>query len=91
MEQELYDAYAKVAAGLGRTVADLMRDALREGLVWVDVLGVMVDQAAAGDVAAMQQAFAAMLNKQQSMLDVARERLAAEASALEVERGVSVS
>ncbi len=87
LDDDVYQAYHKVAVFMRRSVADLMREALAEGMSTMHALGAIIDQAVAGDVEAMQRVMAAMLDMHQGALDLARDTLAAQATTLDHKPG----
>jgi hypothetical protein len=89
LDDDVFEAYNKVAVFFRRSVADLMREALGAGVPTMQALGLMIDQAVAGDVEAMQRVMGAMLDMHQGSLDLAREFLAADVTTVDDKSGLA--
>lgn len=71
MDQETYDAYAKVAAFFNRSTADMMRESLQSGLQVMLALGAIIDQANAGNKEAAEQLFDTFWKMTRGQLEMA--------------------
>jgi hypothetical protein len=78
IDEDLYDAYEKVASFFNRSVADFMREALQGGVPTMHTLGVMIDRAKAGDKQAVQELFNSLLAMHEGTIINARATNSAE-------------
>ncbi len=85
MEQETYDAYAKVAAFFNRSTPDMMRESLQSGLQVMHALGAIIDQANAGNKEAAEQLFDTFWKMTRGQLEMAELTTSATIAASKVE------
>jgi hypothetical protein len=78
MDEDLYNAYEKVANFFNRSVADFMREALQGGLPTIHTLGAMIDRAKAGDKEAVQELYDSLIDMHEGTIQNARVTHAAE-------------
>lgn len=71
LDSDTYEAYAKVADFFNRSVPDVMRESLQAGAEIMHMLGVIIDQAKAGDTEAVQKLFDAFWKMQRGQLELA--------------------
>jgi hypothetical protein len=85
MDQETYDAYAKVAIFFNRSTADMMRESLQSGLQVMHALGAIIDQANAGNKEAAEQLFETFWKMTRGQLEMAEATTNATIAASKVE------
>jgi hypothetical protein len=85
MDQETYDAYAKVATFFNRSTADMMRESLYSGVQVMQALGAIIDQANAGNKEAAEQLFETFWKMTRGQLEMAELTTKATIAASKVE------